>query len=287
MIALQRMPAFIAAGATLLFIIALLHQHHDNIPVAKSLFKRYVTPSIDYPSPHNQLILPSSTKNPPSFFEIATKHGTDKVSTHSYQDMYEKYFPPLRHQPLKMLEIGLGCNMNYGPGASYYTWLEYFPHVDLYYIEYDAACAATWANKTTGATIFTGDQADVAFLNKFIAEAGVDFDIIIDDGGHTMHQQKTSLKHLYQIVKPGGLYFCEDLQTSYEGAYGGGDVAKAKGELTMVQFIAQMIEDLSVLPRRQEFEHADQVSHIDCSREVCVFEKKKTRIKVVVANGGA
>lgn len=81
-----------------------------------------------------------------------------------------------------MLEIGLGCDMNYGPGASYYTWLEYFPNVDLYYIEYDAACAKAWAHKTTGATIFAGDQADVNFLNQFIAAAGADFDVIIDDG---------------------------------------------------------------------------------------------------------
>ena len=178
-----------------------------------------------------------------------------------------------------MLEIGLGCDMNYGPGASYYTWLEYFPHVDLYYIEYDAACADAWANKTTGATIFSGDQADVAFLDRFIAETTFNgkglFDIIIDDGGHTMHQQKTSLQHLYKIVKPGGLYFCEDLQTSYDGFYGGADVAKAQGEPTMMQFIAQMIEDMSVGPRRQEFEHADRVVHIDCSREVCVFEKRE------------
>lgn len=105
--------------------------------------------------------------------------------------------------------------MNYGPGASYYTWLEYFPHVDLYYIEYDAACAERWAANTTGATIFSGDQADVAFLHRFMREAGADFDVIIDDGGHTMTQQRTSLETLWRAVLPGGIYFCEDLQTRY------------------------------------------------------------------------
>jgi hypothetical protein len=100
--------------------------------------------------------------------------------------MYQKYLAPMRDMPFKLLEIGLGCDMSYGPGASYWTWLEYFPYVDLYYIEYDAECAAKWANATTGATIFTGDQADVKFLERFMKEAGDDFDVIIDDGGHTV-----------------------------------------------------------------------------------------------------
>ena len=91
-----------------------------------------------------------------------------------------------------------------------------------------------------------------------------------------MNQQKTSLQHLFKIVKPGGLYFCEDLQTSYMGGYGGADVAKEKGEKTMMQFIAEMIEDLTTpSPRRVEFEDVEKVVHIDCSREVCVFEKRE------------
>src|SRR5450432_4049187 len=106
------------------------------------------------------------------------KHGTDKVSTHKYHHMYQKYFEPMRDQPLKMLEIGLGCDMNYGPGASYYTWLEYFPNVDLYYIEYDKACAEKWASSTTGATIFSGDQADIPFLKDFLVQTGGNFDVI-------------------------------------------------------------------------------------------------------------
>jgi hypothetical protein len=59
--------------------------------------------------------------------------------------VYEKYLEPIRDKPLKMLEIGLGCNMGYGPGKSYYTWLEFLPNVDLYYIEYDKECVEKWA----------------------------------------------------------------------------------------------------------------------------------------------
>ncbi|KAB5514882.1 hypothetical protein GE09DRAFT_588054 [Coniochaeta sp. 2T2.1] len=131
----------------------------------------------------------------PSFKDIALKHGTDKVTDHHYWYMYEKYLEPLRDKKVKMLEIGLGCDMSYGPGKSYYTWLEFFPNVDLYYIEYDAACAEKWKHKTDRATIFAGDQADRTFLRKFIEESGGNFDIIIDDGGHQMNQQLISQHH--------------------------------------------------------------------------------------------
>ena len=49
----------------------------------------------------------------------------------------------------------------------------------------------------------------------------------------------------------------------------------------MMQFVAQIVEDMATRKRRQVFEHADQVSHIDCSREICVFGKRKVEAAVV------
>lgn len=46
-------------------------------------------------------------------------------------------------------------------------------------------------------------------------------DIIIDDGGHTMNQQKISMISLLPLVRSGGLYIIEDLETSYISSYGG------------------------------------------------------------------
>ena len=168
--------------------------------------------------------------------------------------------------------------MGYGPGASYYTWLEYFPYVDLYYIEFDAACATKWAANTTGATIFAGDQADIAFLDHFLAESGGDFDVIIDDGGHTMNQQITSLEHLFKAVVPGGVYFCEDLQTSYEDRFGGGKAAQEPGKMSTIAFIQELLDDLNTGrgasgPARKHPVSEEMVS-VDCMQEICAFWKK-------------
>lgn len=169
-----------------------------------------------------------------------------------------------------MLEVGLGCDMQYGPGKSYYTWLEFFPHVDLYYIESDAACAEKWASSTTGATIFAGDQADIPFLKRFLAESGGEFDIIIDDGGHHMIQQLNSFDTLFPSVKPGGIYFCEDLQTSYMSQYGGGWGVPD----TMMERIKAMLDELASSEAKHDLIH--DIWSIDCMKEVCAFAKKET-----------
>lgn len=54
-----------------------------------------------------------------SFTAIATRLGTDKVQKHSYQHFYESYFHSLRDSNIRLMEIGLGCDMQYGPGVSF------------------------------------------------------------------------------------------------------------------------------------------------------------------------
>ena len=110
-------------------------------------------------------------------------------------------------------------------------WNEYFTHPDakIYFMEYDAACAAKWKSTNPRITITTGDQADKKVHEAFVKNHGKDFDLIIDDGGHTMKQQKVTLDALFDAVKPGGIFVIEDLQTSFIANYGGGYLQKGNG----------------------------------------------------------
>lgn len=146
-------------------------------------------------------------------------------------------------------------------------------------MEYNADCAALWADKTTAATIFIGDQGDPKDLERFMVEHGRDFDVIVDDGGHTMVQQMTSLQHLWKAIKPGGIYFCEDLQTSFLPMWGGAQGAQVAGQDTMLTYIHKLMLDMHYIddqnPRRVNFEDVENIVHIDCSKEVCAFVKRK------------
>ncbi len=57
-----------------------------------------------------------------------------------------------------------------------------------------------------GFTLHFGDQQDLEFLADLMEKTPGGFDVIIDDGGHSMEQQQTSLMALWRHVRPGGVY---------------------------------------------------------------------------------
>ena len=86
----------------------------------------------------------------PSFFDIGIKYRTDKVTDHHYETMYEKYLRKYIGSKVSLLEIGLGCGMSFGTGASAYVWREYLgPQANIHFIEGYKECAEKWY-KTNG-----------------------------------------------------------------------------------------------------------------------------------------
>ena len=148
--------------------------------------------------------------------EIGQKYNTDKFRDDvNYTSAYEKYFSPVRNENLKVLEIGVKH------GAGLLTWKEYFNNSKIYGMDNWTKGFSSYKSvierlNKEGITIFEGDQADIDDLKQLVELYG-DFDIIIDDGGHTMLQQQLSFGFLFKYLKSGGIYVVEDLVTSYWG----------------------------------------------------------------------
>lgn len=165
--------------------------------------------------------------------EIAIKYGTDKSPLwHNYTRHYLRYFSPLREKRLKVLEIGVA------QGQSLKMWEEFFPNAEIFGIDTNSDCLKS-ANERV--KVFIGDQADEKFLKSFAEKAGGNFDIIIDDGGHFMHQQITSFRILFPCLNAGGIYVIEDLCTSYWENFGGG----FRKSYTTVEFLKDLIDELN------------------------------------------
>ena len=105
-----------------------------------------------------------------------------------------------------MLEIGLGCNMGYGPGASVNLYRTLFPEAELWEAEYNAACVEMSKKKgqLKDIHILTGDQGDDDVLDRWVETSGGNFDVVIDDGGHQNCQIWHSFLKLWPALKPGG-----------------------------------------------------------------------------------
>jgi len=220
---------------------------------------------------------PVATDNLLTFYQIAKEEGTDKVSTHQYHHLYDKYLPELRKKPVRMMEIGLGCDMTYGPGRSLQVWRRYFePNgFDLHFVEVDRACATLWAEKMKDVTVHIGDQGNRTFLQELKKKVGPGFDLIIDDGGHFMEMQQISLELLFELVKPGGYYVIEDLHTSYMNLYHDSKfpttMEVVKGYLDAF-YVGVGLDDP---PRRDFPPFTKDILSIDCFHEACLFHKKK------------
>jgi len=115
------------------------------------------------------------------------------------------------------------------------------PNAEFTYLEFNEQCGRTWQaeveeKENRSIAIMFGDQENVDVLRNLTSRYGP-FDIIVDDGGHTMKQQIASFRTLFPAMKPGGLYFLEDLGTSFSGRYGQSAAAHRTGELPVTSTV--------------------------------------------------
>ncbi len=174
---------------------------------------------------------------------LALKYGTDKGSTiHNYTETYEPYFQKIQHAPLRFLEIGIA------DGASARMWEEYFDNATLFFLDIEPKTVLDIQQKLSQRShCFIGDQENQEQLSLFIEQSGGAFDIIIDDGGHTMQQQITSFKALFPSVKKNGIYIIEDLHTSFWQKYGGSGTQEKPyaGPQTTLHFLKELAMDVN------------------------------------------
>ncbi len=122
--------------------------------------------------------------------------------------------------------------------------------------------------------IFPGDQSNETQLANLITKFGP-WEVIVDDGGHTMQQQRISFMALFPTLMPGGLYFLEDLHTSFISGYGGnGDGSGDTAMALMTQLASDLTKISEKLPSNLAA-IANTIRNVDCFEKICVVVKKK------------
>ncbi len=114
-----------------------------------------------------------------------------------------------------------------------------------------------------------GSQEDVTFLNTVNAAQGY-FDVIVDDGGHLMNYQQTSLIHLLSKVRPGGVYAIEDLETSYFPWPDSGYHVKT----STLELIKRLVNDIQVDSPQKSSKLAEKIASFELSNQICFFIRK-------------
>ena len=150
--------------------------------------------------------------------ELAIKYGSDKCPKygHSYTPWYHQKFEPIRNEPLKILEIGIGnhelmapiVGEDYKPGASLRMWAEYFPNAQITGLDIREDVLFQEGRIAT----FLFDQSCPKSL-EMLENSGFEFDIIIDDGSHDLGDMMLTQHFLWDVADK--YYIIEDVRTEY------------------------------------------------------------------------
>ena len=229
-----------------------------------------------------------SLGTPGRFREIAlnVKPVTDKVTDHQYDFLYDRYLSSSVIQNPKLLEIGLGCDMAYGPGASSQIWPELFPTGEIWFAELDRECIVNYWTKSSPWKYVTGDQSDAEIVKRWTIETGGNFDFIIDDGGHSNPQIWTAFTELFfNALNPGGVYFIEDLHVGrYHPWYANGLPGENNSVVldVLTDWMDQMVvKSMIGVGFEQAVNHTyrhilpTNIARIDCVKDMCAITKAK------------
>lgn len=185
--------------------------------------------------------------------ELGLKHGTDKANPHFFTSFYDKFFNSNRETVLNLLEIGVAKK------SSLRMWKDYFFNANIYGIDIDT----TTMFEEDRIKTFNISQIDIGKIKETFTDKK--FDVIIDDGSHMTSHQIFTFLNIKDLIKNGGYYIIEDLQTSFMPGY-------VDTEETAVQFLENLSHDNHNIEFLEFFHNMDQKVNVDCI--TCVIKFK-------------
>jgi GR25 family glycosyltransferase involved in LPS biosynthesis len=137
---------------------------------------------------------------------------TDKNTTHSYFDTYNELFQPIRRNAKNILEIGNGI-FSAKNGGSILLWNLFFKNALIHLVDiisenrvYDVILK----NKDIR-TYLNTNAYDLNFV-KIFKNSNTQFDLIIDDGPHTLETQCKCIELYSELLSDNGILIIEDVQ---------------------------------------------------------------------------
>lgn len=198
--------------------------------------------------------------NPLFAYFVSRRSGRPLDKWVHYFPVYHQVLSRYRGQPVKVFEIGT----YHGGGLdllSHYLG----PQAQIYGMDIEMGSERVGEPHT----VIVGDQSDPDWLQR-MSQAYGPFDIVIDDGGHTMKQQIVSAETLFPLLNDGGVYIAEDCHTSYWERFQDTDQ-------TFLDWVRDRIDDLNAvhIDGRAFTVWSDHLDSIAVHDSVVVLHKKR------------
>ncbi len=134
--------------------------------------------------------------------------GTDKISVHTFDRVYGPVFNRFKNRTGTLLELGARF------GASAVLWRHLLPNFKLELADIEpenfnpAYVPLLTDTRFRHCDAYTQETVD--FYRQLNPEG---YDVIIDDGPHTLESQIYSVQNYVDLLKPGGVLVVEDIQS--------------------------------------------------------------------------
>lgn len=161
--------------------------------------------------------------------EIGRKYDTDKATSHGFTEFYSEYV--VQYVNPNILEIGVY------QGASLKMWDEYFGSPLIVGIDIEDKKQYDSKNIKT----IVADQGKPEELLKCL-DICKEYQIMVDDGSHIIGHQISTLANLFPHLSSGGVYFLEDLHTSFIG----GQYNPSRDHTTAYDFLYKLGKGLEI-----------------------------------------
>jgi cephalosporin hydroxylase len=147
-----------------------------------------------------------------SLLSLCDDSLTDKNTLHSYIELYEELFNKKKDTATHILEVGIGpCIPN---GGSIILWSEYFKNADIHTID---IISFQEINQTLynhpRIYIHINDAYNYNFFQNTFLSKTPRYDIVIDDGPHTLESMVSFIQMYSRILKEDGILVIEDVQS--------------------------------------------------------------------------
>ena len=144
-----------------------------------------------------------------SYFE-AHHEGRGIYKGRHYFDVYVRHLAQFVGRKVVVVEVGVYS------GGSLEMWKHYFgENATIHGVDIQEACRVYDGD---GVPIHIGDQGDREFWKQFKEDVPF-IDVLIDDGGHEANQMRVTFEELFPVMRPGGVYICEDIVSNAFLAY--------------------------------------------------------------------
>lgn len=132
---------------------------------------------------------------------------TDKGSLHTYTGMYEEILSQYKNKECSLLEIGIQT------GGSALLWSKYLPNAIFSFADINPVNPGVLDMIDNNRYIFNQCDAYSEYGLGLIRSGRPDgFDIIIDDGPHSLNSQIECIRKFLPLVKKDGYMIIEDVQ---------------------------------------------------------------------------